>query len=322
MRALHEDIRARVSECLERARVSDDRDLAAAPGEWRAGDLTYALDDVADEALATFGRSLGQRYPVTLVAEGPGLLRYGDGSEGRPLRVLVDPVDGTRSLMHDMRSAWAVTGVAPDHGDLTRLSDCEVAVQTELPTTSAGIYHVLTAIAGQGATIARHDVRTGKCLDARPLRASADDRIDNGYLCFARFLPVERTLVASLEQAFLEEVIDAFDLSPRLIYDDQYLCNAGQMFYVVTGRYRMLADLRGWLHRTYGIDNFTAKPYDMAALLVYREAGVPILDEHFALFDAPMDTETRLSILAFANPTLAQRLAPALADVMDGHTSA
>ena len=313
---------ARVSERLERARAAGDPDLASAPGEWRAGDLTYALDDAADAALEVFGERMGRRHPVTVVAEGPGVARHGEGSDGRPLRVLVDPVDGTRSLMHDMRSAWAVTGVAPDHGDLTRLSDCEVAVQTELPTTSAGVYHVLSAVAGQGATIARHDVRTGALLDSRPLRASADERIDNGYLCFARFLPVERALVAQVERDFLEEVIDAYDLSPRLIYDDQYLCNAGQMFFVVTGRYRMLADLRGWLHRAFGLENFTAKPYDMAALLVYREAGVPILDEHFQPFDAPMDTETRLSILAFANRSLAERLAPALADVMAGHAGA
>jgi hypothetical protein len=227
-------------------------------------------------------------------------------------------VDGTRSLMLDVRSAWALTALAPDRGEATRLSDSVVAVQTELPTTSAGVYHVLAAVRGQGASIARHDVRTGVELERRPLVADAATRIDNGYLCFERYLPVERTLVADLERRFLERVIPAFELSPRLIYDDQYLCSAGQLHLVATGRYRMLADLRGWLARTRGLDNFSSKPYDLAGLLIYREAGVPVLDEAFRPLDAPMDTATPLTVIAFANETLRQRLAPHLKAVMEG----
>jgi hypothetical protein len=220
--------------------------------------------------------------------------------------------------MLDVRSAWALTGIAPDKGAATRLSDCVVAVQTELPTTFAGVYHVLTAVRGQGATIARHDVRTGAEIERRPLLADTSLRIDNGYLCFARYLPVERTLVAELERRFLERIVPAFDLSPRLIYDDQYLCSAGQLYLVATGRYRMLADLRGWLRRTRGLENFTSKPYDLAALLIYREAGVPVLGADLAPLDAPLDTETPLSVLAFANESLRERLAPHLAAVMAG----
>jgi fructose-1,6-bisphosphatase/inositol monophosphatase family enzyme len=317
-RRLHEDIRARVGALLERARAGGRPELASAPGDWAAGDLTYALDDEAEAALDRFGREVAERHPLTLVAEGPGVTCHGERAPGPPLRAIVDPVDGTRSLMLDVRSAWALTGIAPDKGAATRLSDCVVAVQTELPTTFAGVYHVLTAVRGQGATIARHDVRTGAEIERRPLLADTSLRIDNGYLCFARYLPVERTLVAELERRFLERIVPAFDLSPRLIYDDQYLCSAGQLYLVATGRYRMLADLRGWLRRTRGLENFTSKPYDLAALLIYREAGVPVLGADLAPLDAPLDTETPLSVLAFANESLRERLAPHLAAVMAG----
>jgi len=316
-RALHEAIRERVGWLLERARRAGRPDLADMPGAWGAGDLSYALDDVADEPLADFGRRLGARHPLVLIAEGPGESRHGAGAAGAPLRALVDPVDGTRSLMHDMRSAWALTGLAPDKGPATRLSDVEVAVQTELPTTSAGVYHVLTAVRGRGATIARHDVRTGAELERRALHAPQELRLDNGYLCFTRFLAVERPLVAELEADFLARVIEAHGLDPRLLYDDQYLCTAGQLFLTGTGRYRMLADLRGWLHRTRGLQNFTAKPYDLATLLVWREAGVPVLGEGFLPLDAPMDTETRLSVIAFANEELRAKLEPALRATME-----
>ena len=62
----------------------------------------------------------------------------------------------------------------------------------------------------------------------------------------------------------------------RYAYDDQYLCTAGQLFFTATGRYRMLADLRGWLHRTRGLQNFTAKPYDLATLLEPTEGTVRV----------------------------------------------
>lgn len=329
-RRMHESIRERTGALLERARRSNQPDLASAPGPWGFGDLSYPLDEEAEDALEDFGKEVGARHPLTLIAEGPGLKRYGsthDGTgtrdagalgAGQPLRVLVDPVDGTRSLMHDMRSAWALTGIAPDKGELTRLSDCVLAVQTELPTTSAGFYHVLWAEAGQGAMIARHEVASGRELERRPLVATSGTRIDNGYLCFERFLPVERPLVADLEARFLSRAIEAFDLSPRLLYDDQYLCSAGQLFLVATGRYRMLADLRGWLARTRGIDNFTTKPYDLSTLLIWREAGIPVLDDELAPLDAPMDTETKLSVIAFANEELRHKLAPLLRAVMAG----
>ncbi|MGQ0552280.1 MAG: hypothetical protein ACT4PU_03585 [Planctomycetota bacterium] len=315
-RRCHEEIRGRVGELLERGRRSGAESVAAAPGAWGSGDIGYALDDAAESALDDFGRELGRSAPVTLIAEGPGERHYGEGAPGAPLRVLVDPVDGTRALMHDLRSAWALTGLAPDRGVATRLSEVSLAVQTELPTTSAGTYRVLWAVRGEGAWMARHNVRTGQELERAPLRAGSAERIDNGYLCFARFLPVERTLVAALEARFLEAAIAAYDLSPRLIYDDQYLCSAGQLFLTATGRYRMLADLRGWLHRRHGLQNFTAKPYDLASLLIWQEAGVPVLDEHFQPLDAPLDTETRLSVIAFANEALRGKLQPLLQAAM------
>ncbi len=316
-RRFHEAIRERVGRLLERARRAGRPDLADSPGAWGAGDLSYALDDVADEPLAAFAAALGARHPVTLVTEAPGEVCAGAGAAGPPLRGLIDPVDGTRSLMHDMRSAWALTALAPDKGPATRLSDALVAVQTELPTTTAGVYHVLSAVRGGGATLARHDVRSGAELERRALHAPEGLRLDNGYLCFTRFLAVERPLVAALEADFLARAIAAHRLDPRLLYDDQYLCSAGQLFLVGTGRYRMLADLRGWLHRTRGLDNFCAKPYDLAALLVWQEAGVPVLDEEFAPLDAPMDTESRLSVIAFANEELKALLLPHLLEAMD-----
>ena len=63
----------------------------------------------------------------------------------------MDPVDGTRGLMYDKRPAWSLAGAAPNKGDATRLSDIEVAVMTELPTSKMAHGDVLWAIKGRGA---------------------------------------------------------------------------------------------------------------------------------------------------------------------------
>ncbi len=318
VRRLHEAIRSGVSECLHSARTAADPSLANQPGAWGAGDVSYALDLPAEAAIEAFAQEVAGSQPLTVVSEGPGISRYeGRGADQGPaLRVLIDPVDGTRSLMHDMRSAWALTGVARDRGDATRLSDIELAVQTELPTTTAAVYHVLTAIRGQGARIARHDVATGEVLEEGPLRAPQQLPLSNGYFAFTRYLAVERPLVAQLERLFLESALPAHGIDPRFVYDDQYLCSAGQLFLVTTGRYRMLADLRAWLRRTRGLANFTAKPYDLAALLIYREAGVSVLDANGDDLDAPLDTESPLDVLAWPNDSLRAAFQPHLMDAM------
>lgn len=315
-RRMHEVIRAGVTSCLADARRAGDPTVANQPGAWGAGDISYALDLPAEAAIEAFGNDLARTHPVTLVCEGPGVVEHRGVGGGPALRAIIDPVDGTRSLMHDMRSAWALTGIARDRGEATRLSDIEVAVQTELPTSTAAVYHVMTAVRGQGARIARHDVTTGAVIEEAPLLAPQDLPLDNGYLAFTRYLAVERPLVAQLEQLFLDSALPAHGLDPRLIYDDQYLCSAGQLFLVTTGRYRMLADLRGWLRETRGLRNFTAKPYDLAALLIYREAGVLVQDAAGDPLDAPLDTETALSVLAWPNETLRAAFQPHLLAAM------
>ncbi|GJM21826.1 MAG: hypothetical protein DHS20C15_17410 [Planctomycetota bacterium] len=310
IRALHEAIRAAVSALLNEAARAGRPELANAPTQWGAGDLGYRLDEVAEAALDDFGTRVGARHPLVLVAEGPGVRRYGASASGPPLRAIIDPVDGTRSLMHELRSAWALTGVAPDRGADTHLSDLEVCVQTELPVSTAGRYRVLSWQLDDPAQHALHDVSTGAALQQGELRVSPELPLDNGYLCFTRYLPVERSLVAALEHDVLDALIAAHDLSPRLLYDDNYLCSAGQLFLVSTGRYRLLADLRGWLRATRGLPNFTAKPYDLACLPIYRAAGVPVLDAQAQPLDAPLDTETPLDVLAFGNERLREVFEP------------
>ncbi len=308
-RVAHEEIRAAVAARLEAARGT--RELASRPGLEGAGDISYALDDVADAALVRFGEALAHIAPTTLIVEGPGVSRYGSGAEPG-LRAIVDPIDGTRALMHDMRSAYVLTGIARDHGDDTRLGHVDVAVQTELPTSSARVFHVATAVRGLGATIERRDVATGVLLDRAPLVVESSLPPDNGFYSVSRFLPADRRLASAVESELFDRAVARKLIQPRLMYEDQWLCTAGQLLALAMGSYRFLADLRGWYARAFGVDNFTSKPYDLATMLIFEEAGVVVLDADFAPLDAPLDTHTPLSVVGFGNAALHDVWAPLL----------
>jgi hypothetical protein len=124
-----------------------------------AADTIYKIDTEVDPILEAFCEEWGRETPLVLIAEGmedehgnegPVCFPRGIKQEDAHIRVIVDPIDGTRGIMYDKRAAWALAGVAPNKGPGTRLRDIEVAVMTELPTSKMGFADVLWAIKGRG----------------------------------------------------------------------------------------------------------------------------------------------------------------------------
>ena len=141
-------------------------------------DTIYAVDTAVDPLLEAFCEEWGRETPLVLVAEGledaggregPVVFPRGTRAERALIRVIVDPIDGTRGLMYDKRAAWALAGVAPNRGPGTRLRDIEVAVMTELPTSKMGFGDVLWAIKGQGTHAVRERLDEKKALAEPPV---------------------------------------------------------------------------------------------------------------------------------------------------------
>src|SRR5947209_14233149 len=85
-----------------------------------SGDTIYAIDERGEDALLAFCDEWAREIdrPFVLVAEGlPGQGRRvypdGAGEEEATFECIVDPIDGTRGLMYEKRSAWALAAVAP-----------------------------------------------------------------------------------------------------------------------------------------------------------------------------------------------------------------
>ena len=65
------------------------------------------------------------------------------------LRIIIDPIDGTRGLMYQKRAAWILTGVAVNRGpEQTNISDIELPIQTEIPLVKQHLSDSFWAIKG------------------------------------------------------------------------------------------------------------------------------------------------------------------------------
>src|SRR6185369_5510320 len=142
------------------------------------GDTIYAIDRVSEETVVElFANEIATQAPIVLIAEGIAegqlVLPVGASESEAVWRVIVDPIDGTRGLMYQKRSAWVLTGVAPNRGPETNLQDIELAVQTEIPLVKQHLSDALWAIRGAGVQAERFNRLTNERapLSIRPSAA-------------------------------------------------------------------------------------------------------------------------------------------------------
>ena len=217
------------------------------------GDTIYAIDRVAEEVLVEeLARTIATPdAPVRLVAEGlpGGQVIVPKASPGCPPRwtIIVDPIDGTRGLMYQKRPAWILTGVAPGP-DPSTLADIELAVQTEIPLVKQHLSDELWAVRGRGVSATRFNRVTGEsaALDLQPSTATT---IAHGFATIARFFPGNRAELAAIDDELLAAVLGPPQPGKAQSFEDQYICTGGQLFELMAGHDRFVADLRPLLER-------------------------------------------------------------------------
>lgn len=284
-----------------------------------AADTIYELDTHVEPIIERFCEHWSHEMPLVLIAEGV----EGDGGregfatfpKGTPateaaFRLIVDPIDGTRGLMYDKRSAWCLMGVAPNNLDATRLSDIEVAVQVEVPTSKQTLADVLWASRGRGVHALRDDLATGNHSHVK-IQPSTADTIAHGFGMISNFFPGTKVLSSELMERIVERTIGPADVGKAMVFEDQYISTGGQFYEMILGHDRFNADLRPVFYR---IQNqppgLCVHPYDVASVLIAREAGLIITDGLGRDLDGPLDVETPLAWAGFANAALRERIEP------------
>src|SRR5216117_167872 len=241
IQSLHAEIRDAVVDACARQTVEQ---LAAIAGD--EGDTIYAVDRVGEDALVRGLAQLAHREPLCLIAEGilggslvcPRGAREGDCR----WRLLIDPLDGTRGLMYQKRSAWILTGVAPNRGPATRLSDIVLAVQTEIPLLKQHLSDQVWALRGQGMNARRRNRVSGKA-EPLPLRRSGAATIAHGFATVVRFFPGAREILGAIDDEVAHALVQP-EPGRAACFEDQYASTGGELYELLAGHDRFVADLR------------------------------------------------------------------------------
>ena len=279
--------------------------------------MTFRIDEISELAVDRWLAATAARGPLSLLTEDAGWRHVGpegrlDGFDHGGPRIALDPIDGTRNLMADLRPAWTVVSFAGPGPDQPRLAELSFGMLSEIPVTIAARYRVILAEAGGPCRFELRDladVGRGPALEERVLRADADDRPDRGTFAFFRYDAQLRPALAKLEADFFERLAAHEGADLHHCYDDQWCCGAGWLASLAQGTYRVLVDVRGLAGRRRGVPATTGHPYDVAgAILCARAAGCVVEDAEGNELDFPIDCETPLDIVAWVNAPTRARL--------------
>jgi len=310
---LHDRIRDAVVAACEAQSLDE---LSAVAGEDAEGDTIFAIDKVSEDLLVEeLGAVAAAHGGIRLVAEGlPGEGLVLGGTTPR-WRVIVDPIDGTRGIMYQKRSAWILSGIAPERGPDTGLHDIVAAAMTEIPLVKQHLSDQLWARRGQGVVATRRN-RLDRSVAPLPVRPSQRGDLAQGSCQIARFFPGGRDVLAAIDDEVVLACTGPVQRGKAPCFEDQWVCTGGQMAELILGHDRFTADLRpllsGLLEERGQATGLCCHPYDLCAELVAREAGVIIAAPNGRPLTAPLWCHPDVAWCGYANPTLRDLVQPKL----------
>jgi len=315
LRTLHDRIRDAVVAATEQRKT----DVLSKVSREEDDDTIYAIDVISEETLIPFFTELGDDHSFVLIAEGlpegglvfPAGYREADAE----WRIIMDPIDGTRGLMVQKRSAWILTGVAPNRGIETSLQDIGLAVQTEIPLVKQHLSDQLWAVRGNGAGAQRYNRISGERTPFFP-RPSAAHTIAHGYATVSRFFPGARDELASIDEEIVSGALGPVRPGKALCFEDQYVSSGGQLFELMVGHDRFIADLRPLMDVVMARRGLRlgicCHPYDVCSMLIATELGVVVTDPMGLPLNAPLDNIANIAWIGYANEHIRRQIEPLL----------
>jgi hypothetical protein len=285
------------------------------------GDVIYPIDRAVEPIMIdAFGGWPDHLLPVLVIAEGlgpTGRRLFGPASRPPRWHLLIDPIDGSRGLMFDKRSAWFLACAAQTTNDTATLSEATVSVAIELPTSKQAFADHFIAPASGGVIARRVALATGQSIPI-PARPSAADGLDHGFAHVASFFPGCHRLAADLME-HIASVARHAALGVPTIFNDQYLSTGGQLIELATGRDRFCCDLRPLFYKISamaGVGTAVSKlechPYDMAGLLVAQRCGVIVTDGFGSDISAPFGVDDGVHWCGYANSAIRALVEPVI----------
>ena len=301
-----------------------DLELMARPVAQEGGDTIFQIDrhveDVVEQKISSWPAAC---LPLEVVMEGwgeTGTRRIGPAQEDLKYRLIIDPIDGTRNIMYDKRSAWFLAAVCRAwrmDGRAATLADALAAVMVELPPSKQWMADMFAAQRDGALAAVRVNLENNQAvpLEVKPSQAGT---LRNGFGQVSNFFPGTKILAASLMERIVERTLGAVEPGMASVFEDQYITTGGQMVELMLGRDRFCCDLRPLFyaalrgHGQAGAHGLECHPYDVAGALVAAKAGVIITDGFGRALDAPLDVHTGVHWCGYANAELQRHIAPVI----------
>jgi hypothetical protein len=318
------DMQKALRDCVLDERSSMSNEALASVAEETPSDTIYAIDKSVESLVVDwFEANWPEEWPVDLVMEGlervcPLLLPSRAGGPAI-MTCIIDPIDGTRGIMYDKRSAWCLSGVAPGSAKDSRLENIVVSAMTELPTTRQWRSDQLSAVKGRGIVAETCDMRdpSRKVTPFSPRPSRATD-FRHGFASFSKFFPEGRVITAQMEESLWERIVGLGTSPSPVIFDDQYISTGGQLYEIICGHDRLVGDLRPYALRALGLeDTLVCHPYDICTEMIAREAGCIVEHPLNGPVAGPMNTTYAVCWVAYANEGLANIVRPVLRELVE-----
>jgi hypothetical protein len=106
-------------------------------------------------------------------------------------------------------------------------------------------------------------------------------------------------------------------------FEDQYASTGGQLYELMAGHDRFIADLRPLMQPTVASRGLPrtlcCHPYDVCAALIAEEIGVVVTGADGGALDAPFDIESDVAWVGYANERIRASVEPALQSALRRH---
>lgn len=259
-------------------------------------------------------------FPLLLIAEGmghDGIQRLGESSQPLRYRLILDPIDGTRGLMYDKRSAWFLAAIAPELGEFTTLQDTFAAVMVELPTSKQRLCDAFSWHNSQDVLWERSCVGGGEPV-RRTLTPSQQETLAGGFGQVTSFFQGTKVLAAELMERIAAKASGHGITNRNLVFDDQYISTGGQLVELMVGHDRFCCDLRPLLRRIQELrggsqlPDAVCHPYDICSLRLAQAPGMIVTDGFGRLLNAPLNISCPVHWCGYGNRELQRKISPVI----------
>jgi hypothetical protein len=172
---------------------------------------------------------------------------------------------------------------------------------------------------GQGAQAERFDRSTGESRSIR-LQPSRAHTIRHGFACISRFFPGVREELAAIDEEVVRGALGDVEHGKAHCFEDQYLSSGGQLYELLAGHDRFIADLRPQMEpvlKKRGLSSgICCHPYDLCTELIARELGVIVTNEHGDPLTAPLHVHADVAWCGYANEHIRDEIEPLLQNAL------